>query len=135
MGTEERCFTVEYSLAFVRAYPLNLAMRTLRPDVCAGLDLIVNTDNAATAHALGTGWATDTTLPACDREIWLLAALGSLTITIRHKPGVNLIFTDTLSRAHSSPTALEFVAKYCVSHNVARIRVTHDTNDILSHSL
>ena len=136
--SKERCFAEEYNPDFIQAYPLihelealNLvvALRTLRPDVCAGLDIVVNTNNA------GTGRATDATLVACAHEIWLLAALGSFTIAIRHKPGADLIFADALSRAHVSPAALEFVANYCVSHNVAQIRVTHDANDILSLSL
>ena len=64
--SEERCFAVEYSPGFVHVYPLihelealNLvvAVRTLRTDVCASLNLIMNTDNTATAHALGTGRA------------------------------------------------------------------------------
>ena len=101
--SEERCFP-EYNPDFIQAYPLiheheilNLVVtlrRTLRPDVCAGLDIVVNTDNAASAHALGTGRVTDATFAACAREIWLLAALGSFTITIRHKPGADLIFAD-----------------------------------------
>ncbi len=142
--SEERCFAEEYEPEFVQAYPLiheletlNLvvAVHTLRPFVCAGLDIVVNTDNSASAHTLGTGPATDVTLAACAREIWLLAALGSFTITIRHKPGADLIFADALSRAHASPAALEFVAGYCASHNVVRIRVAHDATNILSLSL
>ena len=82
------------------------------PDVYANLDIVVNTDNTASAHAL-----------------------GSFTITICNKPWAYLIFVDSLSRAHASPAALELVASYCVSHNVAQIRVTHDANDILSLSL
>ena len=75
---------------------------------------------------------------AVDPEIhWFrdYAALGSFTITICHKPGADLIFKDALSRAHASLAALEFVARYCVSHNVARIRITHNANGILSHFL
>ena len=61
-------FAEEYSPGFVRAYlliheleALNLvvALRTLRTDVCAGLDLIMNIDNATSAHALGMVQATD----------------------------------------------------------------------------
>ena len=68
-------------------------------------------------------------------EIWLLAALGSFTITIRYKPRANLIFVDALSHAHTSSAALEFIAKYGASHNVDRIRVIQNANDILSHPL
>ena len=132
--SKEHCYAEEYSLDFIRVYPLihelkalNLvvAVRTLRPGVSTGLNLIVNKNNAAFAHTLEMGQATDATLESCARKIWLL---GSFTITIRHKPGADLIFV-------LSCTSLEFVAKYCASHNVARVRVTHDTNDILSHSL
>ena len=50
-------------------------MRTLHPDVYSSL---VNTYNAASAHALEMG------LIACAREIWLIAALG-LWVTARVK--------------------------------------------------
>ena len=70
--SEERCYAEEYSPDFVQAYPLihelealNLVvtLRTLHPDVSAGLGL--NMDKATSAHALKTGRATNATLMAC----------------------------------------------------------------------
>ena len=61
------------------------------------------------------------TLAACTCEIWLVAALRSFTLTVRHKPGANLIFANALSRTHASPAALDFVTKYCASHNITRV--------------
>ena len=71
----------------LEAFNLLLAVRSLVPSNSAGIVVIVNTDNAASAAALSSGRATDATLGVCAREIWLLAALRSYDIEVRHKPG------------------------------------------------
>ena len=50
-----------------------------------------------------------------------------------HNPGVELLFVDTLSRAHDSPIALDYVTKYCATHDISNLRVIHDAN-LLSFS-
>ena len=119
--TLSRYFTEVYSPKFMAAFhaiheleAINLlvAVRNLVPDNCAGIVVLVNTDNAASAATVSTGRAVDPTLCACARELWLLPALGFYILEIRHKPGGELIFTDALSRAHTSPSALNFVRDF-----------------------
>ena len=76
---------------------------TTIPTNSAGIVVLVNTDNATSTTALSLGRGVDATLGAYAREIWLLAALGSFEIEVRHKPGTQLQFADALIRAHSSP--------------------------------
>lgn len=82
--------------------------------------VIIFTDNIASSYALETGRTKDTTLASCARELWLLAARRSHTISIRHKPGVQLEFVDALSRMHSSHSKTflvkDLVSKYNLIH-------------------
>ena len=87
--------------------------------------VLVNTDNAASAAALSLGHA-------CAREIWLLAALGSFEIEVRHKPCAQFQFMDTLSRPHNSPPALEFVRRECAARFMQRIEVAHPVSPFSS---
>ena len=75
----------------IEAINILISVRHLVPTNSAGIMVLVNTDNAASAATLSSGCTVDPTLGACTRELWLLAAL----IKIRHKPGVQLQFTDT----------------------------------------
>ena len=109
----------------LEAINLLVAVRNLVPSNSAGIVVLINTDNAASAAALSWGRATDATLGACVREIWLLAANGSYDIEVRQKPGVQLQFADALSSAHCSPCALTCVRSMCAAGGVERIRVTH----------
>ena len=75
----------------LEAVNLLVALRYLVPTNSAGIVVLVNTDNAASATALSSGRTVDAALGACAREIWLLAALGSFEIEVRHKPSAALI--------------------------------------------
>lgn len=63
--------------------------------------VIIMTDNAASSYALETGKTRDPVLAACSRELWLEAAKSDHHIVIQHKPGVELVLADALSRRHS----------------------------------
>ena len=117
--TTYRCYCEAYTAAFMATFPaiheleavnLLVAIRHLVPTNLAGIVLLVNTDNAASAAALSSGGAVDGNLGACAREIWLLAALGNFGIEVQHKLGAQFQFADTLSRAHSSPLPLNLSA-------------------------
>ena len=62
----------------------------------------VHTDNMSAMYALNTGKTKDPILQACARELFLIAALQELDITITHVPGVTLVLADALSRCHEN---------------------------------
>ena len=70
------------------------------------------------------GRATDPTMGACTRKIWLILALGSFTITVCHKPGADIIFADIPQAALAN----------IVPAMILPVRVSHD-NKLLSPSL
>ena len=111
-----------------------MAVRALSPNVCSGLNVVVNSNNAASAYTLESRRVTDPTLGACAHEIWNIVALGSFTISVRHKRGADLIFASALCRTHASQATLDYVTDYCTSHDIAMVRVTDDTK-MLSPSL
>lgn len=120
-------FSPAYAKAFTAIHHLEainivVAIRTLQPrhseepfDICDW------TDNSASAWALQTGRTKDPILAACSREIWLIAALHSYNITIKHKPGTDLPLADALSRA-AHDTAKARLAAEMIS-NLALITV------------
>lgn len=77
-----------------------VAIRTLLPPhTIEPLNIVVWTDNLASAWALQTGRTKDPTLGACAREIWLIASIGNHDINVKHKPGNDIPLADALSRA------------------------------------
>lgn len=98
----------------LEAINILVAIRTLMPPTpSTPFEIVVWTDNSASAWALHTGRTRDNTLAACAREIWLIASLANHTITIRHKPGKDLPLADALSRAaqdkHKARTAAALI--------------------------
>ena len=104
------------------------AVLALRPEIAHGWEISVNTDNIASAWALESGRCSDPVLGMCARELWLVAALNSCTITVHHKPGVELILADALSRAHLLTKAATVVAEHCAHRHLKRVRVCHSEN-------
>lgn len=105
-------FTPEHIKNFTAIHHLEainvvVAIRTLTPPpTVAPLDIVVWTDNSASAWALQTGRTKDPVLGACAREIWLLASLSNHNFVIKHKPGTEIPLADALSRAaHNSEKA------------------------------
>ena len=60
-------------------------------------------DNIAAVSVLTTGRGRDEFLLQCARQIWLLSALGDFKIIPQHKPGVDMVLADALSRQHLHP--------------------------------
>lgn len=88
-----------------------VAIKTLTPWPHAPLDVVVWTDNSASAWALQTGRTKDPILGACAREIWLLASLMNHNLTIRHKAGTDIPLADALSRAAHNPNKAKLAAE------------------------
>lgn len=65
-----------------------------------GALVTIFTDNSASSYSLETGKTKDKILAAVSRELWLEAAKADHIITIKHKPGNELVFADALSRRH-----------------------------------
>ena len=75
------------------------AYRTLTPHYAVGMRVVVYTDSLSSKFALQTGKTKDSVLAACSRQMWLEAALRDQTVSIRHKPGVQIPLADALSRS------------------------------------
>ena len=91
-----------YHISQIEALNIVLALKSLIPPHVRSTEVIITTDNSAAMHTLNTGKTKDPVLAACSRELWLLAALGELKITVNHAPGETLVLADALSRRHKS---------------------------------
>lgn len=60
--------------------------------------VVIYTDNLGSSWALETGRTKDEVLSKCSWEMWLEATTNNHIITIRHKPGEELVLADALSR-------------------------------------
>ena len=65
---------------------------------CRGLVVLLFSDNAASVCAINSGRAHDPLLQAILRELWMLCTVNDVTLVARHKPGVELVIPDALSR-------------------------------------
>ena len=101
------------------------AVAILRPASGLGMQVIVNTDNQASACTLETGRGSDEALCMCSRELWLLAALFGFGLEIRHKPGRDLVLADALSRAHKDPELAAEAARRCARLGLSQVSVHH----------
>ena len=121
-----RAFTARFrTIHALEAVNLVEAVATLCPREKHGRLIRVNTDNQASAVALQSGKCSDLDLGMCSRELWLMAALGSFSLSIVHKPGASLILADALSRAHMSDSAAQLAARQCAQRHLKRVRTTH----------
>lgn len=84
--------------------------------------IIIYTDNMASSYALESGRTKDSTLAACARELWLLAAKNSHQITIRHKPGSELQLADALSRISIDPSKAAFVHHLAAMQHISFVK-------------
>ena len=96
--------------------------------------ITVNTDNKTYQQVLSSGKGRDKFLTSCARQIWLIAALNSTTVTIQHKPGHLLVLADALSRYNDSPTHKSKADSLCKDLSLIHTTIVHST-DLLLPSL
>ena len=104
-------WSVDHHISRLEALNLIIALKSLIPESLRCTEIVIKTDNIASAFSLTSGRPKDPILAACARELWLVAALQQLTITIVHVPGESLVLADALSRRHKAPDFQQFVLK------------------------
>ena len=108
----------DHHISCLEALNFIIAVKSLIPPEANSIEVIVKTDNIASAYALTTGRACDPILAACARELWLVAAVRQLTITVEHAPGETLVLADALTRRHKSPDFERYIAKTVMCDHV-----------------
>lgn len=111
------CYSWQYAEEHIKRFPLIhqleavnvvVAFRTLaHVHNIKAARVTIFTDNSASSYALQTGKTKDPILASCSRELWLEAARSDHEIVIEHKPGVELVLSDALSRRSSESTKAE----------------------------
>ena len=91
-----------FPIAALECFNLLLSLRLWKGS-WAGKHVLVFSDNWAVVCALQSGRAHEPLFQGCLREIWWLACLQDIELTIRHKPGAQLVEADALSRIASQP--------------------------------
>lgn len=105
----------------LEAVNIIVAFNTLCPTQAPrGSKVVINTDNISLAYALESGRTSDSTLGACSRELWLLAAKHDFVIKIVHKPGQEIPLSDALSRFYQDKTKAD-LASAIISRNNLRL--------------
>lgn len=138
-----RYYTLNYTDAHRQTYPsivhleaINLLVlyRTMADFISDPATLVViYTDNLGLRYALETGKTKDGILASCAREMWLMAAAHNHQVTIRHKPGTDLVLADALSRQAKDPQKAA-LAKALVLRD-SLINVTLKVNDYVFFNL
>ena len=115
-------------IAQLEAMNLVMALRHLMPHNPEKYLILINTDNTASQSVLESGTGRDPTLCACAREVWLIAALHSTEVQIKHKPGVELVLADALSRMNHEAMAARTAQTILEKRQL--LRVMPDTDDV-----
>ena len=89
-----------FPIAALECFNLLLSIRLWQLD-WTGKHVLIFSDNWAVVCALQSGRAQEPLIQACMREMWWIAALGDIEITVRHKPEAELALADALSRVSS----------------------------------
>lgn len=116
-------WTNRHHIARLEAINIVIAVKTLAPRGIGPHEIVIRTDNSASAHVLVSGKTQDIFLAACARELAYIAIMEQWEITVNHVPGESLILADALSRRHKDPKmnckAIELVSR----HEMSRVEV------------
>ena len=94
--------TNTYHISQIEGLNIVVAIKSLLPPQLTAAELVITTDNSAAMYTLNSGKTHDPVLASCSRELWLIAALRDLIITVNHAPGSTLVLAEALSRRHQS---------------------------------
>lgn len=122
------------SIVHLEAINLLVTYRTFAPFINQpGVLVVVYTDNLGSAYALESGKTRDDTLANCSRELWLEALKHNHLISIRHRPGSQLLLPDALSRQSFDPSKIEIVHR--IVEKAALSKVCPSVNNCMFFSL
>ena len=107
----EHCKLLGLSINAWECFNLLLALRTWAEE-WIGQTVLVYSDNWSTVCAVNSGRAEDPLMRGALREMWLLAATYDVELVVRHRPGVELVIPDMLSRAMLSESAAAKLADF-----------------------
>ena len=105
-----------FSISSLECYNSLLCAR-LWAKLWSGRTVLLYCDNWAAVCAANSGRAEDPLIRASIRELWLICAISDVQLTIRHRPGHDMMTADALSRAGLS------------AKHAARVRQLIDQSD------
>ena len=88
----------------------------------SGWTVQIYCDNLNSVYVIQSGRSRDEFMRACAREIFLVSAANDIDIQICHRPGLEMVWADALSREHTHHKFADFVRSD--SHLAASTRVT-----------
>ena len=100
----------EHSIAHLEMLNVVVAVKMWRKR-WSGWAVQVYCDNLNSVYVLQTGRSRDFFMRACAREVFLYTAACDIELQICHRPGVNMIWADALSREHTHQKYATFVAQ------------------------
>lgn len=110
------------SIVHLEAINLLVTYKTFAPLINDPAVLVViYTDNLGSALAVESGRTRDDTLANCSRELWLEALSHNHTVTVRHKPGIQLILPDALSRCSFDQSKRQVVDNIVAANSLVRV--------------
>ena len=88
----------QFSISSLECYNILLSAH-LWSQEWTGKTVLLFCDNWSAVCAANSGRADDPLIRASIRELWLLCATSDVNLTIRHRPGHDMLVADALSRA------------------------------------
>ena len=99
---------MEHTIAHLELLNIVVAIKVWR-ERWSGWTVQVYCDNLNSVFVIQTGKSRDLFMRACAREIFLLTAAHDIDLQICHRPGLEMIWADALSREHTHEKFRRFI--------------------------
>ena len=96
----DRVLRVEHPIAHLEMLNIVVAVKVWRAR-WAGWTVQIFCDNLNSVHALQSGKSRDSFMRSCAREVFLYTAACDIDIQVCHRPGLEMLWADALSREHT----------------------------------
>ena len=106
----------DHTIAHLELLNIVLAIKVWRRR-WSGWTVKVFCDNLNTVHVLQSGRSRDHFMRSCAREVFLHTAACDIDIQVCHRPGLDMVWADALSREH---TGERYAAKVCDDPHLRR---------------
>ena len=96
----ERVLNMEHPIAHLELLNIVVAVKVWRAR-WTGWTVQIFCDNMNSVHVLQTGKSRDNFMRSCAREVFLYTAACDIDIQVCHRPGLQMVWADALSREHT----------------------------------
>ena len=121
----------QHPIAHLELLNIVVALKTWA-DEWAGHRILVFCDNMNSCIAIQSGRTRDQYMQSCVREIFMWSARHDIELIAQHRPGVQMVRADALSRAHTDDKYVRWIEQDSLLSAATRVAVPRDYFKIIN---